>query len=155
MRSSTRCILDERCASGRRCTRDFMAEARIPEEVAGALGGHEWPVPWQPVWGAEDGVGSRMSAWAARASLAGPGRLPRSALDGLLGPLAALATRFDRRRSEAAHVFLRQAFGELGPTELELRTRRAWLHLLRVTVDSESFFSRVPPEETLAHHVVS
>lgn len=111
----------------------------------------DWPVPWQPVWGESAGLGSRVGDWAARAALAGAIRLPQAALDGLLAALAACAQRLDRRRTEAAHEFLRQALGELAPAQRERLTRCAWLQLLRVSVDTERLFLRVAPERLRTH----
>jgi KDO2-lipid IV(A) lauroyltransferase len=105
-----------------------------------------WPVPWQPVWGPDGGFGSRLGDWAARAALAAAIRLPEPALAALLSTLSALGHRFGKRRNRAAHEFLRQAFGELPPAELERRTRRAWRQLLAVSVESERVFARMPPE---------
>jgi KDO2-lipid IV(A) lauroyltransferase len=106
----------------------------------------EWPVPWQPVWGESAGPFSRLGDWTARAALAGAIRLPQGALDALLGALAAGAQAVDRRRTRAAHEFLRQALGELAPAERERLVQSAWLQLLRVSVDTERLFLRVPAE---------
>jgi KDO2-lipid IV(A) lauroyltransferase len=111
-------------------------------------------VPWQPVWGASAGPASRAGDWAARAALAAAVRLPERALDTLLATLAACAHRSGRERSRAAHEFLRQALGELPRDELERLTRCAWLQLLRVSVDTERLFRRVPSERIRAHFEV-
>jgi KDO2-lipid IV(A) lauroyltransferase len=116
---------------------DFGAAARPRED---------WPVPWQPVWGESAGLRNRVGDRAARAALAGAIRLPQGALDALLAALASLAQRVDRRRTRAAREFLRQALGELAPAEHERLVRCGWLQLLRVSVDTERLFLRVPPE---------
>ncbi len=110
----------------------------------------EWPVPWQPVWGESDGFASRLATWVVRAALAVASRLPERVLALLLGTLASLAARLDRRRSRAAREFLRQALGELAEPELARLVRRGWLQLLRVTVDSERLV-RVAPEHLRRH----
>jgi KDO2-lipid IV(A) lauroyltransferase len=109
-------------------------------------GREDWPVPWQPVWGESAGLGSRVGDWSARAALAGAVRLPQGALDALLAALAACGHGLDRRRTRAAREFLRQALGEQAPAERERLVRSAWLQLLRVSVDTERLFLRVPPE---------
>ena len=137
-----------------------MAEAGSGDALA--LGGFapdararaDWPVPWQPVWGNSAGLGSRVGDWAARAALAGAIRLPQGALDALVSGLAAVAQRVDRRRTRAAREFLRPALGELAPPERERLVRSAWLQLLRVSVDTERLFLRVPPEHVRAHFEV-
>lgn len=123
-----------------------MAEAR--ESVPPAPSG--WPVPWQPVWGTSAGFASRVATWAVRAALAVATRLPEGAIALLLGALAGLGARFDRRRSRAAREFLRQALGELPEAELRRLVRCGWLQLLRVTVDTERLV-RVPLQELHAH----
>jgi Kdo2-lipid IVA lauroyltransferase/acyltransferase len=105
----------------------------------------DWPVPWQPVWGESDGLGSRLGTLALRAVLFVVLRLPEFALQGLLSALAGLGARFGRRRSRAAREFLRQALGELPEAELARRVRQGWLHLLRVSVDTERL-TRIPRE---------
>lgn len=114
--------------------------------------GLEWPVPWQPVWGESNGLASRASAFAARAAVAGATRLPEGALALLLSSLSGAAARFDRGHTRAAHEFLGQALGELPRAELARRTRRSYLQLLRVAVDSERFL-RLVPRERIAQHV--
>lgn len=120
----------------------------------GASAPADWPVPWQPVWGESAGLGSRVGDWAVRAALAGAVRLPHGALDVLVSGLAAAAQRLDRRRTLAAREFLRQALGELGVAERERLVRGAWLQLLRVSVDTERLFLRVPAERMRAHFEV-
>ena len=120
----------------------------------GARASEAWPVPWQPVWGESAGLGSRLGDWAARGTLAGAIRLPQGALDALLATLAASAQLLDRARTRAAREFLGQALGELAPAERERLVRCAWLQLLRVSVDTERLFLRVPPERVREHFEV-
>lgn len=112
-----------------------------------------WPVPWQPVWGESAGFASRLATWALRAVMAGATRLPDPVLQALLGGLARLGARFDRRRSRAAREFLRQALGELSEPELERLVRAGWRHLLRVSVDTERL-TRVPRARLAEHFTV-
>jgi Kdo2-lipid IVA lauroyltransferase/acyltransferase len=117
-----------------------------PIELADAQrASRDWPVPWQPVWGEADGLGSRVGTWALRALLFLVLRLPERVLQALLSSLAALGARFGRRRSRAAREFLRQALGELTDEELARRVRLAWRHLLCVSVDTERL-TRIPRE---------
>ena len=111
----------------------------------------EWPVPWQAVEGSDDGLAARASYQALRAFMALARTLPDGPVDLLLGGLARLGRRFDRRHSDAARAFLRQAFGDVPRAELERRVLAAWRHLFRVTLDYERFARRVPLERTLEH----
>jgi KDO2-lipid IV(A) lauroyltransferase len=114
----------------------------------------DWPVAWQPVWGESASLGSYFGSFAARAALAGAIRLPEWALALLLRGLVGVARPLDLRRERAAHEFLRQALGELPPKELARLTRAAWLQLLRVSVETERLFLRVPPERLAQHFEV-
>jgi len=119
--------------------------------MAESRGDAAWPVPWQAVEGDADGPASRLATGAVRALLGCAMRLPEGALSALLAALAALAAVVDRRRVRAAHEFLRQALGELPRAELARRTRRAYVQLFRVTLDTERFFARVPLARVLEH----
>lgn len=109
-----------------------------------------WPVPWQPVWGEADGLGSRLGTFVVRAALAVTTRLPERVLARLLDALALFGARFGRERSRAARAFLRQALGELAEPELARLVRCGWRQLLRVTVDSERLV-RVPRAHLCEH----
>ena len=108
----------------------------------------DWPVPWQPVWGPDDGPAARAQAALARAALATLGRLPAPLLRAAIGGLARVARRFDRRHSDAARGFLRQALGELPDSRIEAHVLAAYRHFLRVVVDAERFQRVVPWEKT-------
>lgn len=123
-----------------------MAEAHV--------GSDAWPVPWQPVWGESSGLGSRLGAGCVQAALAGAIRLPQPALDALVAALAALGHHLGRKRTRAAHEFLAQALGEQRAGERERLVRAAWRQLLRVSVDTERLFLRVPPERLMEHFEV-
>jgi KDO2-lipid IV(A) lauroyltransferase len=114
----------------------------------------DWPVPWQPGWGPDDGLAARAQAALARAALATLGRLPAPLLRPALGALARLARRLDRRHSDAARAFLRQALGELPPERLEAHVLQAYRHFLRVVVDAERWQRVVPWERTPEHFEV-
>ena len=107
----------------------------------------EWPVEWQPVEGTADGFGPRLVALAAQVALNTVARLPRGLLDPLIGGLARLGRRIDRRHADAARGFLRQALGPMPATELEERVLQAYRHFLRVAVDTHRFPRVVPREE--------
>jgi len=112
-----------------------------------------WPVPWQPVWGEQDGIASRLGTLAVRAALGGASRLPEPLLGALLGALAVLGSALGRKRTRAAHEFLGQALGELPRAELARLTRRAWVQLLQVSVDMERL-GRVPRARIREHFEV-
>lgn len=99
----------------------------------------EWPVPWRAVQGDRTGFGARMEYFAYRAALGSVGSLPRSMRTACLNALARLARAFDARHSEAARIFLRQAFGPGTPApEIEARVLRAWRHLFEIAVSAET-----------------
>jgi len=123
-------------------------------EAPAASRGDGWPVPWRSVEGESDGLGSRLGALIAHAALAGAMHLPQPALDALIATLAAIGHRTGRRRTRAAHVFLTQALGELSARERERLTRAAWRQLLRVSVETERLFRRVPSARLLEHFEV-
>ena len=129
-----------------------MADSRAADAQPGP--GSEWPVPWEPVWGESARVGDYLSSWAVRGALGLTARLPERSLELLIRSVAALAHRLDRRRTRAAHEFLRQALGDLPHDELERRTRLAWQHLLRVTIDTQRFLVKVPPERVREHYEI-
>jgi len=114
----------------------------------------DWPVPWQPVWGTEDGFGARVTSALALGALGLAARLPDGVVDLLIGGLARIARRADRRHSESARGFLRQALGDMPRAELERRVLQAYRQFLRVTVDMARFEHRVPVERTLEHFEV-
>ncbi len=126
-----------------------MAETRTSPAPAT----EEWPVPWQPVWGEADGLGSRLGTWAVQGALAVATRLPEPVLAPFLRALAALGARLGRKRSRAAREFLAQALGELPPARREHLVRRGWLQLLRVTLDTERLV-RVPRARLREHFEV-
>lgn len=113
-----------------------------------------WPVPWQPVWGPDDGWSARAAHRLLRAVLALATRLPEPWLAPLLGALARVARRVDRRHAAAARAFLRQAVGPLEGAELERRVLQAYRHFFGVVLDAERFSRRVPPQRVAEHFEV-
>lgn len=114
-----------------------------------------WPVPWQPVWGPDDGPRRRLEALAVRGVLSAVGRLPQPLLGTTLGALARLARLVDRRHADAARAFLTQALGPLEPAERERRVLQAYRHFLRVVVDAHRWSRIVPWERTPEHFDVA
>lgn len=111
----------------------------LPKELSA-----RWPSPRRAVLGENGGPLAWIEYVAARAFLGGVARIPRAVQTPILSVFARLAKAVDRRRSEAARVFLRQALGaELPGKELERRVLDAWLHLFRVTLDAEILHARV------------
>jgi len=99
------------------------------------------PVPWQPVEGERDGLVAQLEALAVRGLVGGISRLPNGLRSALLGGGARLARRFDRRHTDAARAFLRQALGDdLDPVRCEELVRIAWAHLFEVALASERLF---------------
>jgi KDO2-lipid IV(A) lauroyltransferase len=132
-------------------TRTGTTAGAVRTDFPELLRATEWPIPWQPVWGEDDGLGARLGDWGVRGLLGALAAAPQGVLEGFVRGAAGLGLRFDRRHTDSARVFLRQAMGELEGPELERRTRQAWVHFLRLTVDSERFFRRVAFEDTPGH----
>ena len=114
-------------------------ESLLPEELSPT-----WPSPRRAVLGERGGPLAWIEYAAARAFLGGVARIPRPIQTRILSVVARIAKGIDRRRSEAARVFLRQALGpELAGKELERRVLDAWRHLFRVTLDAEILHEKV------------
>jgi KDO2-lipid IV(A) lauroyltransferase len=114
-----------------------------------------WPVPRQEVYGPRDGIGARIEYVALRATLGFLAVLPAPLERLCIAWLAHLARAFDRKRSAAARVFLRQALGQdLEPRELERRVLDSWKHILRVAIEGEGFDRNVPSASILDHYRV-
>jgi KDO2-lipid IV(A) lauroyltransferase len=110
-----------------------------------------WPVPHQAVLGRRDGVLAHLEDKVSRAALGAVVRLPFGAQAALVGGLARIARRVDRRHTDAARRFLRQAFPEEGGRELEARVLQAWRHFFTVVLESEGFERHVPAGRALEH----
>jgi KDO2-lipid IV(A) lauroyltransferase len=103
-------------------------------------------VPQQEVLGTRNGPLAWLEYLSARAVLGGLARLPDGPRAALVAGLARLAKALDRRHSDAARTFLRQAFGpDLSRAELERRVLAAWRHFACVTLENAGFDRRVPP----------
>ena len=115
----------------------------------------DWPVPRQEVLGTRGGVLAWIECQLLRAVVGGAARLPALPRRWLVGSLARLAVRVDRKHSRAAEEFLRQALGrDLAPDELARRVLQTWKHLFEITLDGAIFESRVRPEDVRAHFEV-
>jgi KDO2-lipid IV(A) lauroyltransferase len=111
----------------------------LPKELS-----QTWPSPRRAVLGERGGPLAWIEYAAVRAFLGGVARIPRSIQTPILAVVARLAKAIDRRHSEAARVFLRQALGaEIPESELERRVIDAWIHLFRVTLDAEILHRKV------------
>jgi len=115
------------------------------------------PVPFDR----EANLGSRggAAAWleyaAVRLALGGASRLPRAVRDALIGAIARLARRVDRRHAESARRFLAQALGpEADPAALDRRIVAAYRHLFRLSLDAEAFERKVHGERLLEHYAI-
>ena len=60
------------------------------------------------------------------------GRLPRPILERLLGGLARIATRLDRRHTQAAEAYIRAAYPEASRAQVRSLMLGAWRHFARV-----------------------
>jgi KDO2-lipid IV(A) lauroyltransferase len=125
------------------------ASARVVPTPAGLRG--DWPVEWQSVAGAADGWWAHAEHLALEGALALALRAPCPAVDVLLGGLARLARRVDRRHGRAAREYLRQALGELSAPELEHRVLLAYRHFFQVVVDVRRLQHEVQPRDVLDH----
>lgn len=117
---------------------DGAQEDAAPE----VLGDRNGPIAW-------------LEYLASRASIGLLTRSPEALQALVLAVLARAARALDRRRSDAARVFLRQALG-CARTEgdLEQRVLAAWRHLFRVTLDTHAFARLVPPDQVRARFEV-
>jgi KDO2-lipid IV(A) lauroyltransferase len=90
-----------------------------------------------------------------RLAVGGFSRLPPAAAGAVVGTLARIARRVDRRHSAAARDFLRAAEPALRGAALEARVTQAYRHFFQVVLESERFLREVPPERTLEHFEVA
>ena len=119
----------------------MVDEATLSSEVE-LLGNNNGPAAW-------------VQYAAARGILGGISRMPRG-LQGLyISVLALLARRLDKRHSDAARAYLRQALGcaaaeGLAGPDIEARVLTAWRHFIQLSVDAVAFNRRVGADP-LAH----
>ncbi len=103
------------------------------------------PLPWRPVRGKVDGPSARLQAVALMGTVETLGRLPEGVSSAVIGGLARLLRRFERRRCTSARAFIEQALGEgLQPSRREEILLCAWRHMMEVVLSSYSFDRRVP-----------
>ena len=121
----------------------MLDEATLSSEVE-LLGNNNGPAAW-------------VQYAAARGILGGISRMPRG-LQGLyISVLALLARRLDKRHSDAARAYMRQALGcaaaeGLSGPDIEARLLTAWRHFLQLSIDAAAFNRKV--DEPLEHVVV-
>ena len=112
----------------------------------------DWPVPRQAVAGADTSFAAKLENVTARLLMGGLVALPDGVRERLLGGLARIAMRVDRRTSDAARDFLQTAMGAMPPQELDARVLEAWRHFLRVVIDSEGFARHVRLDRIRDHY---
>lgn len=97
---------------------------------------------------------------ATRALLGGLARLPDGGRELVARGLARVAKPLDRRHSDAARGYLRQALGHAAggvappDAEVEARLLEAWRHFFRVTLEGPGMPRRVPPGSAGEHITV-
>jgi KDO2-lipid IV(A) lauroyltransferase len=112
----------------------------------------DWPAPRRAVLGTRGGALAWLEYASARTALAGLGRLPLPLRSIAVGALARLAKIADRRHSDAARSFLRQALGPSATErELDRRVLQAWRHLFEITLDAEWLYRSAPRERIREH----
>lgn len=112
----------------------------------------DWPAPRRAVLGTRNGPLAWIEYALARSVLGSLSRLPLGLRRPVVGAIARAAKTVDRRRSQAARVFLRQALGADLPTpQLERRVLQAWRHFLDVTLDAVAVPRRIPPARMREH----
>lgn len=116
----------------------------------------DWPAPRRAVLGTRGGPLAWIEYALARSTLGSLSRLPLGLRRPIVGALARAAKAVDRRRSDAARVFLRQALrADMPAPELERRVLQAWRHFFDITLDSAAVPRRIPPARMLDHVEVS
>ena len=119
-----------------------MAELATSPELADMLGKNNGPAAW-------------VQYAAARGILGGISRMPRGLQSLYISALARLARSFDKRHSNAARAYMRQALGcaaaegLMGP-DIEARVLTAWRHFLQLSIDAAAFDRKVG-SDPLAH----
>ena len=91
---------------------DVLKELELSGCAVGGDPAGPWAVEERVVGGRHRGIGALLEAWAARGAIGFLGVLPEFLLAPALSGLARLARHLDRRRTQAATVFLKQALGE-------------------------------------------
>lgn len=102
----------------------------VPKEWASRLMHAEtaYPVEHAQVRGDDRGLKAWLVYMLVRSMELTVGNLPRFILDRFLGGLARLATRLDRRHTEAAELYIRAAFPKATPKQVRSLMLGAWRH---------------------------
>jgi KDO2-lipid IV(A) lauroyltransferase len=112
----------------------------------------DWPAPRRAVLGTRGGCLAWIEYGAARLVLTVLSALPHWLRIPIVGAVARASKAIDRRRSQAARVFIRQALGStMSDREVEARVLQAWRHLFKVTLDTETLHRRVPLDRIRSH----
>jgi len=118
-------------------------------------GTDEWPVPWEPVEGNQNGVVEHLSYGALRAFMAVFSRMPNGAVNASLAVLARVAKSLARERTRAAKEFVDQALGPgLPEAELDRRVLQAYRHFFRIIYETEVVHLHVPLDRVRDHFEV-
>jgi KDO2-lipid IV(A) lauroyltransferase len=105
-----------------------------------------------PALGDRDGFTAQVQYALARTLIEGLASLPIGAQEALIGSVARLAQRVDRRHTQSAERFIEQALGsDLDPGRRRELVQLAWRHFLRITVRSLGFDRHVPLDGASAH----
>jgi KDO2-lipid IV(A) lauroyltransferase len=123
---------------------DVLKELELSGCAVGGDPAGPWAVEERVVGGRHRGIGALLEAWAARGAIGFLGVLPEFLLAPALSGLARLARHLDRRRTQAATVFLKQALGEARDSrEARARVIASWRHLFRLAADAAAFDRRL------------
>jgi KDO2-lipid IV(A) lauroyltransferase len=126
--------------------------AELSQEETQRTASDGWPVPWIPVEGTRGGMLAWLEYIAMRSATRCAARLPEFLLTPLIGGFARLAKLVDRRHSQAARGFIRQALGkDMDEAELEERVLQAYRHLIGITIRAEGWSRRVSLENWREH----
>ncbi|MBK7875920.1 MAG: hypothetical protein IPJ77_09230 [Planctomycetes bacterium] len=111
----------------------------------------DWPAPRVGVYGRRGGALAAFEAALVTGAIGGVSRLPFPVQTVVVNALARLANTVDRRHTDSARAYVRQALGETDAAKVDALVLASWRHLLRVTLDSTAFARAVPPERVLEH----
>ena len=112
----------------------------VEEQQTSTAGERSGPcIPRQVVEGTDDSFTAHLTYWAAWLGLQILGRLPTRLRDAIVGGLARVAKRLDKRHSAAARRFLTAAYGDLPPAELERRVLQAYRYFLGLIIEGAHF----------------
>jgi KDO2-lipid IV(A) lauroyltransferase len=113
----------------------------------------EWPIPWRPVAGNRGGALAWVEYLVSRGVMGTVCALPIPVQDRISSLLAALAQRFDRKRTRAARAFIEQALGSrLSPEAREAMVGGAWRYFFTMLLRNAQYERRVPKATRLEHY---